>query len=109
MKILILLNSIFGKRGNIGYRTKELIKNTQINEYILICRDTHLRFKNTTIYKNKFFGHIPRILNAARIYLFPKFNHRFLDIYIFEKSAIFFLSNINLIHIYIIFGNTLLL
>ncbi len=91
MKIINIVNSFIGKKGNIGLRTSYIISelNSQKIKNFSYSRGVVKYFEKNN--KNmRIFGHIPRILNAFRIYINLWFNHRKYDIWFFEKF--FFLS-----------------
>ncbi|CAH7123964.1 N, N'-diacetylbacillosaminyl-diphospho-undecaprenol alpha-1,3-N-acetylgalactosaminyltransferase [Vibrio chagasii] len=89
MKTLFVVNSILNKPGNIGYRLGKVIDNHR-GDFSILCRGGNSKSANKSISMG-LFGHLPRILNAIRIYLFPQFKHRKYDKLIFE---IFFIINI---------------
>ena len=91
MKIINIVNSFIGKKGNIGLRTSYIISelNSQKIKNFSYSRGVVKHFEKNN--KNmRIFGQIPRILNAFRIYINLWFNHRKYDIWFFEKF--FFLS-----------------
>jgi glycosyltransferase involved in cell wall biosynthesis len=85
MKIVNVVNSFIGKTGNIGLRSSHIINELnqqKINNFSYsrgVVRPFNKNNKNMGI-----FGHIPRILNAYRIYLDLWFNHRKFDIRLFD-------------------------
>ena len=85
MYIINIVNSFLGKKGNIGFRASKIInrlneKNVKNYSYTRGSVKGHKsNNKNMGI-----IGHIPRILNAYRIYINLWFNHRKYDIKIFE-------------------------
>jgi len=84
MAIIEIVNSYLSKPGNIGIRTGHIINND--NKGLIsacICRGTYTKFPNVKIFSMGFFGLIPRLLNYMRNY-FPNFDHRPLDIMIFN-------------------------
>ena len=86
MKVINIVNSFIGKKGNIGLRTSYIIDelNTQNIGNVSYSRGVVAKHKLNN--KNMgFLGHIPRILNAYRIYFNLWFNHRKYDIWLFEK------------------------
>jgi len=94
MRVLQVVNSIVGKKGNIGVRTDHINKTLLEQGYSVdcICRgyisNSNLNYKEKlNVYSMGLLGYIPRILNASRRFL-PFFDHRPLDIAIFN---IFFL------------------
>jgi len=93
MFILNIVNSFIGKKGNIGIRTGHIINELDKNS---ISQFSYSRGATTDFKKNNInmsiLGHIPRILNAYRMYINPKYNHRKHDIFLFENF--FFKQNI---------------
>lgn len=90
MKIINIVNSFIGKKGNIGLRTSYIISelNSQKIKNFSYSRGVVKYFEKNN--KNmRIFGHIPRILNAFRIYINLWFNHRKYDIWFFEKFFFF--------------------
>lgn len=85
MKIVNIVNSIIGKKGNIGLRTSYIINKLK-EEHI----DSFSYSRGATksyLHHNKnmgILGKLPRILNAYRIYCNKNFNNRILDIKLFE-------------------------
>jgi glycosyltransferase involved in cell wall biosynthesis len=86
MYIKNIVNSFIGKVGNIGLRTSYII-----NE----LNDRNIKNNSYSRDNMGIFGHIPRILNAIRIYINIWFNHRIYDIWIFEKFFLYFDKDIN--------------
>lgn len=86
MYIKNIVNSFIGKVGNIGLRTSYVIK--ELN---------HREIANSSYSRDSMgvFGHIPRILNAIRIYINIWFNHRIYDIWLFEKFFFMFDKEVN--------------
>lgn len=86
MFVLNIVNSIIGKKGNIGLRTSYVIdklRDKRIDHFSLSRGALPIyRIKNKNM---GFWGEIPRILNAYRIYINAGFNNRKLDIKIFDK------------------------
>lgn len=95
MAILEVVNSIVSKPGNVAVRTGHIMNNDQ-NALVsaCICRGAIGDFPQVKIFSMGLIGYIPRILNYIRNY-FPKFDHRPLDIMIF---------NIHFYIAYVIFG-----
>lgn len=84
MYILNIVNSFIGKKGNIGARTSHIISalNEKNIENFSYSRGIHKNADNNI--NMGLFGHIPRLLNAFRIYIYTNFNHRKPDIKLFE-------------------------
>ncbi len=95
-QVFHFINSIFAHRANIGYRTYQICKvlaQKKIN-YIVFARDTAVIDKH--VLKILPLGaFIPRLLNAYRILINPKFDHRKFDIWFYEKFAIHAIDKIN--------------
>ena len=86
MNITNIVNSFIGKEGNIGLRTSYIIDelNKQNISNISYSRGIVKGYEGNN--KNMgLFGHIPRLLNAYRIYFNLLYNHRKHDIWLFEK------------------------
>ena len=85
MYILNVINSFIGKKGNIGLRASYVIRelNKQKIKNFSYSRGAVKNFNENNI-NMSFFGHIPRVLNAYRIYFNMHFNHRKYDISLFE-------------------------
>lgn len=84
ISVLYVVNSFINRRGNIGYRIGKI---TSPSSPIYISRGGKVSDgKNIGM---GFFGHLPRILHALKMYVFPKFRYRLFDFYFFE--AFFFL------------------
>ena len=85
MNIVNVVNSIVGKKGNIGLRSSYIINELNkksINNYSYsrgIVKGFSKNNKNMGV-----LGHVSRMLNAYRIYFDMWFNHRKYDIYLFE-------------------------
>lgn len=86
MYCINIVNSFIGKKGNIGLRTLYIIhelNNQNINNFSYSRGVINAFEKNN---KNMgILGHIPRILNAYRIYFNLWFNHRKYDMWLFEQ------------------------
>jgi glycosyltransferase involved in cell wall biosynthesis len=85
MQIINIVNSFIGKKGNIGLRTSYIIDelNKQKIRNFSYSRGIVKNYKKNNI-NMSILGHIPRILNAIRIYFNPNYNHRKHDIWLFE-------------------------
>ena len=82
-----VLNSFSGKPGNIGVRTDFILKNLTDDSQatICFCRGFVNKYELVDYKTMSIFGHIPRIMNAASIYLIPGgYNHRLYDIAFFQ-------------------------
>jgi len=91
MYIVNVINSFVGKKGNIGARCGHIIDNlnkANIDNFSYSRGAVSAYVKNNI--NMSLSGHIPRLLNAYRIYLNSGYNHRKHDIYLFER---FFFRN----------------
>lgn len=88
--VIQFVNSFVNKPGNIGVRTGKILSrlNADGNAGICICRGVEDPQPGVDHISMGVLGHVPRMLNAIRIYLAPRFNHRSLDIALFENFAI---------------------
>ena len=99
MFILNIVNSIIGKKGNIGLRTSHIIDALENNniDQVSISRGVDKKYNNNN--KNMgVLGLLPRLLNAYRIYLNPNYNNRILDIKLFSYYAIRVISKVKSEH-----------
>ena len=96
MFVLNVVNSFIGKRGNIGLRTSYIINelNRQNIDNFSYSRGIIEGYGKNNINMG-LFGHIPRILNAYRIYVNLCFNHRKYDIWLFEQFFKFKFKDVN--------------
>jgi len=82
--VINIVNSIISKPGNIGVRTGKIIeelnhKNIKNISFSRGCKEIMPSNKNMSL-----FGNIARLLNAYRIYVNPRYNHRIIDIWLFD-------------------------
>ena len=86
MKIFNVVNSFIGKKGNIGLRTDHILHalDEKAYESYSFSRGHVTPLPQNTHKQMGWAGHIPRLLNAYRIYLHRSFNHRLYDIKWFE-------------------------
>lgn len=85
MYVVNIVNSFIGRPGNIGERTARILSELR-HENIFhksVSRGMDGEANDFNINMG-YAGHIPRILNAYRIYLNMNFNHRIWDIRFFE-------------------------
>ena len=85
--ILELVNSFLDRPGNIGIRTARVLRALQersSDDVLCLARGGRVKGDGIRSVGMGPLGHLPRLLNAARIFLFPGFNHRALDIRLFE-------------------------
>jgi len=88
--ILEVVNSFIDRPGNIGIRTARILRELSSRAALDSCciaRGGTFRARGIRVIGMGPLGHVPRLLNALRIYLFPKFNHRIADIALFERFA----------------------
>lgn len=82
-KIAYFVNSFVSRPGNIGVRTGYILKYS-VKHSVCVCRGAEIKLPHVQYLEMGWLGHLPRILNAVRIYLVPQFNHRIWDIALFE-------------------------
>src|SRR5688500_5225983 len=87
--VIEFANTFVGKPGNIGMRTAKVLRHIAESggHAACICRGAVSRNSSVQYIEMGWLGHVPRFLNAVRIYLAPSFNHRLLDIALFERYA----------------------
>jgi glycosyltransferase involved in cell wall biosynthesis len=83
------VNSFVGRPGNIGMRTAKVLPQDvrELAPVTCLSRGAEVQTAGVHYLGMGWLGHIPRALNAARIYIAPSFNHRPLDIRLFEAFA----------------------
>jgi glycosyltransferase involved in cell wall biosynthesis len=83
------VNSFVGRPGNIGMRTAKVLPQdvSWLAPVTCLSRGAEVQTSGVHYVGMGWLGHIPRALNAARIYIAPSFNHRPLDIRLFEAFA----------------------
>jgi len=92
--VVIAINSIFGKPSNIGFRPFQVIDNisqNDISSIYIVARGVFKKLfksKVTHLFSMGIFGHIPRLMNAYRIYIDQSFDLRKWDIALFEYFSI---------------------
>lgn len=96
MRIAHFANTVVGKAGNIGVRTEQVLRRLLAREFCAscVCRGTVASVSGTDFVSMGWLGHLPRAMNAARTYVWPTFNHRPLDIALFERFAIYQLARL---------------
>lgn len=87
--VIEIVNSTFGKIGQIAYRTQFITKKLEERDipYFVLARDSIIK-KKWLIKVLPFGDLIPRLLNGYRIKINPKFNHRKIDMKIFDYFAL---------------------
>lgn len=99
-KVLHLLNSGFGLQGNIGFRTLMLLKNSNESvEHFVIAR-SGISYDNVILLWP--LGYFSRLMNLIRKKVLKSFNHRIIEIYIWEMIGLLYLrfawSKIDIVH-----------
>jgi glycosyltransferase involved in cell wall biosynthesis len=89
MNILHCVNSFVNKPGNIGVRTGRILNALHLDkgQVTCICRGAQSQSEDVNYIEMGVLGHLPRILNAIRIYIAPGYDHRPADIALFEWFA----------------------
>jgi len=88
--ILELVNSFLDRPGNIGIRTARILAELGRHpgeEALCISRGGRVGARGVRCVGMGPLGHFPRILNAARIFLAPSFNHRRADTWLYTAYA----------------------
>lgn len=82
-------NTFVAKPGNIGMRTHQILQRLNAPTYksTCVCRGATVHQPDTCYAEMGWLGHLPRLLNALRIYVTPNYNHRHADIALFEYFA----------------------
>jgi glycosyltransferase involved in cell wall biosynthesis len=85
-KIIFVVNSFINKPGNIGLRIGKLINayNGYKEVYSRGAQDV-----DCNVHTMGFLGHLPRLLNAFRIYIYRGFKSRLYDLKLFELFMMF--------------------
>lgn len=93
LKVCQFANTIVGKPGNIGVRTEHVIRFLSKNGGRGYCLSRVSQRRSLGfIYRDMgWLGHVPRILKAINIYVFPDFNFRYPAIKLFEWFALRYL------------------
>lgn len=88
-KIAHFANTIIGRPGNIGVRTGKIIQQHALvgGTGYCICRMADHHATGYDYMEMGWKGHLPRLLNAAHIYLSPAFDHRKWDLKLFEQHC----------------------
>lgn len=88
LSILLCVNSDVGRKNTIGFRFGKIAK--ELNK-----RDVPFKIIARNNYDPEFFcvrpwyrNYIARLLNAIRIYVFPKFDSRFWDVFLFDRFVL---------------------
>lgn len=86
LTVLHLVNSFVGRKGNIGVRTSQLVKFGEgaAIKSVVVCRGKDKTYNHQNTFTMGIFGHMARALNAFRIYIYNSFDHRTLDLLLFE-------------------------
>lgn len=94
LKVLHIVNSFVGKKGNIGVRTAKLVnfgERAGISS-VVVCRGKDKDFDHQQTFTMGVFGHLARVLNAFRIYIYNSFDHRTWDLWFFECFVLLWLK-----------------
>lgn len=88
-KIALFVNSMVGNRGNIGYRAHRVVDEGGLDPRCahFISRGVVQRVEGARYFGFGPLGHLPRLLNALRIYVIKGFKHRVYDLMLFEFLA----------------------
>ncbi|MFH1819658.1 MAG: glycosyltransferase family 4 protein [Pseudomonadota bacterium] len=83
-------NTFVGRPGNIGVRTAKVLRELVAagGGGSCYCRGADERISGVEYVDMGLLGHVPRLLNAFRIYIAPRFDHRPADIALFERFSI---------------------
>jgi glycosyltransferase involved in cell wall biosynthesis len=94
LTVLHLVNSFVGKKGNIGIRTSKLVQFGEgvAIKSVVVCRGKDKTCDLPNIFTMGVFGHAARALNAFRIYVYNSFDHRTLDLFLFEVFVLFWMK-----------------
>ena len=87
MSYFLFVNSIVGKRGGVGVRADYILKRAKLTGQRVYCLSRGRvapSVSDVTYFSMGLLGHVSRLLNAVRIYVYPKFNHRKYDVFLFE-------------------------
>lgn len=89
MKVIIIANTIIGRKGNIGFRLGKVVNllKTKNFDYELVVRGCDLKDVNhVSFFLQAYFA---RLFNFIKIYLWRNFPARKFDIFLFELFSIF--------------------
>ena len=94
--VIEFANTFVGKRGNIGVRTAKVLEHiVELGaQGVCVCRGTVVDIHKTKFIEMGWLGHLPRAMNAVRIYLWPSFSHRRFDIALFESFSLHHLKSL---------------
>lgn len=87
MKILLIANSDFGRKGTIGFRFFKIAENLYQNkvDFEIIARRNYSNFRvQIPFYKN----YLARICRAIQIYFFSNFHYRKLEVSLFDQFVL---------------------
>jgi glycosyltransferase involved in cell wall biosynthesis len=89
MDIIHFANTYVAKPGNIGVRTDRIIQLLATRPWFTtcMCRGATRKVQGIRYIEMGPLGQLPRILNAVRIYIHSGFNHRLMDLKLFELFA----------------------
>jgi len=87
--ILHILNSGFGVKGNIGYRTFQLIRYSNSKEDHKVIARSGIRHKG--VIRLAFLGILSRGMNLFRKQILGTFNNRIIEIWLWDRIGILFI------------------
>lgn len=89
INVVNFANTFISRPGNIGVRTGQLIRELSQRgvRFRTIARGASPSAPASDYLTMGLLGHLPRVLNGIRNRLFPTYNHRFLDIALFDFFA----------------------
>lgn len=96
MKVIYIVNSFINRPGNIGLRIGKILNSRASNEFQSVVFARGGNKVLCSMYKMGVFGHIPRIMNAIRMYVYSRFKFRLYDIKLFELFFLLFYPKLKL-------------
>jgi len=102
--ILEVVNSFVGKRGNIGLRTGHVLDELDRREVAVqvLARGAVGKYRKCATMGLS--GHLPRLLNAVRIYVLRPYNHRRHDLFLFNRAFFRYMKtlerDVSLVHLW---------
>lgn len=96
MSVIHFANTFVGKPGNIGVRTAYVLDQLAAKglDSTCLCRGAVRKIDGVRYIEMGLLGHAPRLMNATRIYIVPRWNHRFADIGLFEWFSARHINNL---------------
>ncbi len=94
ISVIHFANTFISRPGNIGVRTGQLVEQLSKRgiRFRTVARGTAPSAPASDYLTMGWLGHLPRLLNGIRNRLLPTYNHRFLDIALFDGFARFHLD-----------------